>query len=185
MKIQNVPEKASLAMTSVDNDISMALELLTSYLLDGNLMFDGVANTFELPIPDLPSAPIRINFPIGLCPSQTGHFTDFWYDPTFTALFSGTTPTELTQEGTPAQKKSNKTTAIAVGVSLGAVALLAALIIVLVVFFPSVRTIFQPFYKRGREARRFQTVASRTTIEASDSSINPGSTWTRSSNSHS
>jgi hypothetical protein len=149
MFVSAQPEAVSIEMTSQDKEISMSMELLTSYLLDGQLTNDGTSSPFELPVADVAAVPFRITFPVGICKGNIAHFSNFWYDPTFTALFSGNPSNPDQQEETPAQKKNNKTMAIAVGVSLGTAGAIIAVLIVLVIKVPTVKAVFRPFVNRS------------------------------------
>lgn len=67
-----------------------------------------------------------------------------WYDPSMTALFSS----PISQEPlTPQQKKTNKTTAIVLGVVFGVVGVAVVVVIITLILSPKFREALRPFSK--------------------------------------
>lgn len=149
---------------SQDNLIDIGLRVNTHYLLDGLNTENNNPSIFNISY-DVPRA-IRydLNLPVGICRGPAVHFDNFWYDPTFSSIFTG-------QNGLGApistkQKKDNKTLAIAVGVSIGCVVVVGAIVIVLAIKVPAFKALIRPFIARKHASVRDPSQVARPTSGA-------------------
>ena len=128
---------------------SLSVSFSEEYFLDGHL-YEGPTQRSTDRSLNTSLRTVAFNVAKSLAPADVGHFRHLWYDPTLSATFSGI----IYDPATPGSKKNSKTVAIAVGVSLGSVALIVLIMIIVVVTVPSVRNFFRPFERREKEQRK-------------------------------
>lgn len=149
--LENSKESLSLELVAKSGDVAMSFDLLMSFLLDGQKTRDESPSLFVVPLNDAPPVNFSWNMALPICRDNVAHFTNFWYDPSFTVLFSGDIPSK--EQDTRPAAKNRTTLGIAVGVSIGVVAIVAVAFIIVIIKVPAVRDFFRPYAKRGRAGR--------------------------------
>lgn len=146
---QNTAEKLMVRAKSKDGEFEISLDLLKTFLLDGEYTvdMDPLLRSFEFET--IPAGTVKWNFALELCHRNIGRWDTMWYDPSFSALFVGDF-----QNVNPSESKK---TAIAVGVSVSVVVVLVVILIILVIKVPAIRNAIRPFLKRNQPKERNPT----------------------------
>lgn len=160
---------------SQDGLIDIGLRVNTHYLLDGLLTQNNNPSIFNVSYPLDQPFTYDLNLPVGICRASAVHFNNFWYDPTFSSLFTGGDSLDP-HAASPKQKKDSKTLPIAVGVSVGVVIVLAAVVIILVLTVPAFKVLVRPFV-----ARKHATVGNPSSIADTNQSAPAAAAWIPSS----
>lgn len=151
---------------STDNSLAFREDLDRGFLLDGVAYMNGQDHGSEV-FPYVPANyTTNINFAFGFCQiySPDIHPADIQWDPQLSVLFNAPpeeTPTSTPGAPTTAPARFSKNyTPIAVGVSVGAAALIGIFIVVYI-FSPKLQAVFQPFKQADRTAHQEAAVNAR------------------------
>ena len=119
-----------------------------AYLYDGIPWYQAEKINSTYKVTEVPFSTENFYYPLysGVAFCTPFHYEKLIYDPTLSVLF-GPSPSN-----TPESKSSSKAWKIAVGVSLGAVALIVLAIILLVIFYAPARNYVRPYSGRKKSS---------------------------------
>lgn len=138
-----------MQLDSIREPISLSLELLKTFLLDGVYTVDPRSLKGAWEIERIAALNVTWNFVMGLCGRDSGRWSNLWYDPSFTALFLGDLADSPTLS--PKEQRNRKSVGIAVGVSLAVLVIMIAVLGILALKSPVYRKLFRPFAARGNK----------------------------------